>query len=92
MAFTNSTSLSCSKGSYKWQHHVDQEDLSATLNAPIDKLDIPAWCFALPEAEYHSCCPVHCSAGQAPRLTPGAYEHILRGKLRSTHPLQEERR
>jgi hypothetical protein len=40
-----------------------KKTLSATLNPPIEKVDIPAWCFALPEAEYHSCCPAHCSAG-----------------------------
>jgi hypothetical protein len=36
---------------------------SATINAPIEKIDIPTWCFSLPEAEYQSCSPAHCSAG-----------------------------
>jgi hypothetical protein len=36
---------------------------SATINAPIEKIDIPSWCFTLPESEYQSCSPAHCSAG-----------------------------
>ena len=36
---------------------------SAIINAPIDTIDIPAWCFSLSEAEYQSCSPAHCSAG-----------------------------
>jgi hypothetical protein len=40
-----------------------QSSLSATINAPIEKVDIPSWCFTLPESEYQSCSPAHCSAG-----------------------------
>ena len=36
---------------------------SAIVNAPIEKIDIPTWCFSLPEAEYQSCSPAHVSAG-----------------------------
>jgi hypothetical protein len=36
---------------------------SATINAPIEKVDIPSWCFTPPESDYQSCSPVHCSAG-----------------------------
>jgi len=36
---------------------------SAIINAPIEKIDIPTWCFSLSEAEYQSCSPAHCSAG-----------------------------
>ena len=36
---------------------------SAVVNAPIEKIDIPTWCFSLPEAEYQACSPAHCSAG-----------------------------
>jgi hypothetical protein len=36
---------------------------SATINAPIENIDIPTWCFSLPEAEYQACSPAHCSAG-----------------------------
>jgi len=36
---------------------------SATINARIEKVDIPSWCFTLPESEYQSCSPAHCSAG-----------------------------
>jgi hypothetical protein len=40
-----------------------QSSFSATINAPIEKVDIPAWCFTLPESEYQSCSPAHYSAG-----------------------------
>ena len=40
-----------------------QSSFSATINAPIEKVDIPTWCFSLSESEYQSCSPAHCSAG-----------------------------
>lgn len=40
-----------------------ESSFSAVINAPLEKIDIPAWCFALPEAEYQACSPAHCSAG-----------------------------
>jgi hypothetical protein len=36
---------------------------SATIHAPIEEIDIPTWCFSLPEAEYQACSPAHFSAG-----------------------------
>ena len=44
-------------------HTLVQSSFSATINAPIEKVDIPSWCFTLPESEYQSCSPAHCSAG-----------------------------
>jgi hypothetical protein len=40
-----------------------KSSFSAIVNAPIEKIDIPTWCFSLPEAEYQSCSPAHVSAG-----------------------------
>ena len=40
-----------------------QSSFSATINAPIEKVDIPSWCFMLPESEYQACSPAHYSAG-----------------------------
>ena len=40
-----------------------ESSFSATVNAPIEKVDIPSWCFRLPESEYQSCLPAHFSAG-----------------------------
>jgi hypothetical protein len=34
----------------------------AVIHAPIETVDIPAWCFSLPEAEYQWCSPAHYSA------------------------------
>jgi hypothetical protein len=42
---------------------IVDSSFSATINAPIEKINIPAWCFALPENEYQSCSPAHISAG-----------------------------
>ena len=36
---------------------------SAVINAPIEAVDIPAWCFSLPDAEYQGCSPAHVAAG-----------------------------
>ena len=40
-----------------------QSSFSATINAPIEKVDIPSWCFMLPESEYQACSPANYSAG-----------------------------
>ena len=40
-----------------------ESSFSTRINAPFEKVDIPSWCFTLPEAEYQSCSPAHCSAG-----------------------------
>lgn len=65
---------------------------SATINAPIEKVDIPSWCFTLPESEYQSCSPVHCSAGAttAPdgrRMSINV--EILGGSLMVQHYIEE---
>jgi len=36
---------------------------SSTINAAVENVGIPSWCFALPESEYQSCSPAHGSAG-----------------------------
>jgi hypothetical protein len=40
-----------------------ESSFSAIIKAPIEAVDIPSWCFTLPESEYQSCSPAHCSAG-----------------------------
>ena len=42
---------------------IVQSSFSATINAPLERVDIPAWCFTLPESEYQWCSPAHYSAG-----------------------------
>ena len=51
------------EGEHGRQHPRRVESVSATINVPIDKVDIASWCFALRESEYQSCSPAHCSAG-----------------------------
>jgi hypothetical protein len=40
-----------------------ESSFSAIIKGPIEEVDIPSWCFTLPESEYQSCSPAHCSAG-----------------------------
>jgi hypothetical protein len=36
---------------------------TAEINAPFEAIDLPAWCFALPDHEYQGCSPAHVAAG-----------------------------
>ena len=36
---------------------------TAVINASIEKVDLPAWCFSLTDSEYQDCSPAHCAAG-----------------------------
>ena len=40
-----------------------QSSFSAIIAAPVEKVDIPAWCFSLPDEEYQACSPAHVAAG-----------------------------
>jgi hypothetical protein len=42
---------------------IVDSSFSATINAPIEKINIPEWCFTLPEHEYQACSPAHVAAG-----------------------------
>ena len=44
-------------------HQIVDSSFTALINAPIEKIDIPAWCFGLAEQEYQGCSPAHVSAG-----------------------------
>src|SRR5580693_5404195 len=44
-------------------HQIVDSSFTAIINAPIDKIDIPAWCFGLAEQEYQGCSPAHIAAG-----------------------------
>jgi hypothetical protein len=50
-------------GSAKEDNTIVESSYSATINAPIEQVDIPSWCFTLPESEYQACSPAHCTAG-----------------------------
>ena len=41
---------------------IIDSSFTALIKAPIDKIDIPAWVFSLPEAEYQACSSAHVSA------------------------------
>ncbi|HVK46554.1 MAG TPA: hypothetical protein VM488_01890, partial [Pseudobacter sp.] len=49
------------------QQLVDSS-FNAIINAPIEKINIPEWCFSLSEKEYQGCSPAHVSAA----VTTGA--------------------
>jgi hypothetical protein len=42
---------------------IVDSSFTALINVPVDKIDIPVWCFNLPEQEYQACSPAHVSAG-----------------------------
>ena len=69
-----------------------KSSFSATINAPIEKVDIPAWCFTLQESEYQWCSPAHCSTG-ATTPTDGRRMsinvEILGGSLIVQHYIEE---
>jgi hypothetical protein len=44
-------------------HEIIDSSFTAVINAPIEKIDIPAWAFALPDKEYQGCSPAHVAAG-----------------------------
>ncbi len=69
-----------------------ESSFSAVINAPIEKVDIPAWCFTLPESDYQACSPAHCAAGAtaAPdgrRMSINV--EILGGSLMVQHYVEE---
>jgi hypothetical protein len=45
------------------ENKIVDSSFTAIINAPIDKADIPAWCFSLPEHEYQGRSPAHIAAG-----------------------------
>ena len=45
------------------EHVLVDSSFSATINAPLELIDIPAWCFSLPDDEYQGCSPAHFAAG-----------------------------
>lgn len=53
-----------------------QSSFSATINAPIEKVDIPSWCFTLPESEYQSCSQLTAPPVRPRRLTVGACQSM----------------
>ncbi len=44
-------------------NQIVDSSFTAIINAPIERIDIPRWCFTLPEKEYQSCSPAHIAAG-----------------------------
>jgi hypothetical protein len=44
-------------------NQIVDSSFTAIINAPIEKIDIPTWCFSLPEKEYQGCSPAHIAAG-----------------------------
>jgi hypothetical protein len=45
------------------EHVIVDSSFTAVINAPLEKIDIPAWCFSLPDDEYQGCSPAHFAAG-----------------------------
>ena len=44
-------------------NRVADSSFTVVIDAPIEKVDIPAWCYSLSDAEYQACSPAHIAAG-----------------------------
>jgi hypothetical protein len=44
-------------------HTLVLSTVTATIHAPVEKIDIADWLFNLPDAEYQRCSPAHLAAG-----------------------------
>ena len=69
-----------------------ESSFSATINAPIESVDIPSWCFTLPESEYQCASPPHNACGAT--TTPDGRRmsinvEILGGSLMVQHYVEE---
>ena len=42
---------------------VAESSFTVLIEAPIENVDIPAWCYSLSDAEYQTCSPAHIAAG-----------------------------
>ena len=70
-----------------------ESSFSALIQAPLEHVDIPEWCFNLSESEYRGCSPAHCAAGAttAPdgrRMSINV--EILGGSVMVQHYVEEE--
>ena len=45
------------------EHVIVDSSVSAIINAPLEKIDLPAWCFTLQDEEYQGCSPAHVATG-----------------------------
>lgn len=70
---------------------IVDSSFTAIVNAPIESVDIPKWCFSLPEKEYQACSPAHIAAGftTAPDGTRMSINvEIIGGSLMVQHYLE----
>ncbi|HXO08872.1 MAG TPA: hypothetical protein VN880_12610 [Solirubrobacteraceae bacterium] len=44
-------------------NHVADSSFTVVIEAPVENVDIPAWCYSLSDAEYQACSPAHIAAG-----------------------------
>jgi hypothetical protein len=58
-----------------------ESSFTTTINAPIEAVDIPAWCFTLAESEYQACSPAHYAADWQWGQTKGKSQSIRRLEL-----------
>jgi hypothetical protein len=44
------------------ENSLVESSATAIINAPIERVDIPSWCFSLRDDEYQACSPAHYAA------------------------------
>ena|SRR5262245_51463575 len=42
-----------------------ESSITSTINAPIERINLPAWVFGLADDEYQRCSPAHVAAGES---------------------------
>lgn len=45
------------------ENDIVDSSFSAIIDAPVERVDIPTWCFSLGEKDYQDCSPAHIAAG-----------------------------
>jgi hypothetical protein len=71
---------------------IDGLSFSATINPQLEKVDIPASCFRLPDEEYRGCSPARFAAGSTAardgrRMSLNVVVKPLQGTPESHHTL-----
>ncbi len=68
------------------EHVIVDSSFSAIINAPIEQIDIPSWCFSLPNDEYQGCSPAHFAAGSTTSRCGSTRSCSLRSCARGSNP------
>jgi hypothetical protein len=58
------------------EHVIVDSSVAAIITAPLDAIDLPAWCFTLSDEEYQGCSPAHVARVPRRHVTAGAWRSM----------------